>query len=538
MPVLSIFTRHSPLWRLGFGRVKCHPQAGGAQTLSTSSHPHELMSTQKTVSASTRWIWPFELIEQIGEGGMGVVYRARYVVNNRDVALKMLPGDVTDKVALARFERELEVLKNLKHPNIVRCFGGVSEDKQRFYAMELVEGGSLEDELQRRGKLSMERVVAYGLQMCAALECSHKSGVVHRDIKPSNFLIGNDRQLKLSDFGLASVSASRRITAAGKTAGTLLYMAPEQIRGGDLSPQTDLYALGCVFYELLTGKPPFVGESPAQTMHMHCRSEIPRVSQVILDCPVILDKLIVKLMSKEASQRPQSAADVARELRGVTNTITVKIDPKRMLLEGGSGPLALPLPPVMRTDLAEGEAPPYRRSTRDTITLYVLLAALVGSLLWNFVPQSESGLTTQLETQWVNALRHPDREVRVTAARSLGELNGQSLVALKAVANALEDYDPLVRREAILAVAKAGTPGRTYIPSLMHINKDDHELELRGLAGMSITTLKESPDHGYLGTWLILLGLAVTVGGATYYWLRQNVKVDEMPPRKPVLGVR
>ena len=126
----------------------------------------------------------------------------------------------------------------------------------------------------------------------------------------------------------------------------------------------------------------------------------------------------------------------------------------------------------------------------------------------------------------------------VTAARSLGELNGQSLVALKAVAIALEDYDPLVRREAILAVAKAGTPGRTYIPSLMHINKDDHELELRGLAGMSITTLKESPDHGYLGTWLILLGLAVTVGGATYYWLRQNVKVDEMPQRKPVLGVR
>ena len=239
------------------------------------------MAAPKTTPVATRWIWPFELIEQIGEGGMGVVYRARYVVNNREVALKMLPGDVTDKVALARFERELEVLKNLKHPNIVRCFGGVSEDKQRFYAMELVEGGSLEDELQRRGRLTMERVVAYGLQMCAGLECSHKSGVVHRDIKPSNFLIGNDKQLKLSDFGLASVSASRRITAAGKTAGTLLYMAPEQIRGGDLSPQTDLYALGCVFYELLTGKPPFVGESPAQTMHMHCRSEIPRVSKIL-----------------------------------------------------------------------------------------------------------------------------------------------------------------------------------------------------------------------------------------------------------------
>jgi eukaryotic-like serine/threonine-protein kinase len=514
-----------------------HPSACGALTLSTSPLPNDIMATQKTVPAATRWIWPFELIEQIGEGGMGVVYRARYVVNNREVALKMLPGDVTDKVALARFERELEVLKNLKHPNIVRCFGGVSEDKQRFYAMELVEGGSLEDELQRRGKLSMERVVAYGLQMCAALECSHKNGVIHRDIKPSNFLIGNDRQLKLSDFGLASVSASRRITAAGKTAGTLLYMAPEQIRGGDLSPQTDLYALGCVFYELLTGKPPFVGESPAQTMHMHCKSEIPRVSQVILDCPAVLDKLIAKLMAKDPSQRPQSAAEVARELRAVTNTITVKIDPKRMLLEGGgSSPAALP--PVMRTDLDDGAAPPYRRSFRDTITLCALLAALVGSLLYNFSRKPDSELTTKLETQWVNALRHPDRVVRVTAAKSLGELNGQSLVALKALANSLEDFDPSVRREAILAVAKAGTPGRTYIPSLMRINKDDRVIELRNLAGMSIKTLKEAPDDSYLGTWLLLLGLAATVGGATYYWLHRTVKLDEMPRRKPVLGVR
>ena len=467
---------------------------------------------------------------------MGVVYRARYVVNNREVALKMLPGDVTDKVALARFERELEVLKNLKHPNIVRCFGGVSEDKQRFYAMELVEGGSLEDELQRRGKLSMERVVAYGLQMCAALECSHKSGVVHRDIKPSNFLIGNDRQLKLSDFGLASVSASRRITAAGKTAGTLLYMAPEQIRGGDLSPQTDLYALGCVFYELLTGKPPYIGESPAQTMHMHCRAEIPRVSKIILDCPVGLDKLIAKLMAKEPAQRPQSAAEVAKELRGVTNTITVKVDPKRLLLEGGSSPVALP--PVMRTDLDEGEVGPYQRSYRDTVTLYALVAALVGSLVWHFARPTETGLATQLETQWVNALRDPDREVRILAVRSLGELDGQSPVALTAVTQVLEDHDPSVRREAVIALTRAGTPGKAYMPTLMRISKEDQDREIRDLAGLSILTLKEAPDDSHLRAWLVLLGLATSVGGATYYWMRKTVKLDEIPPRKPVLGVR
>lgn len=494
------------------------------------------MATQKTtaVTSASRWIWPFELIEQIGEGGMGVVYRARYVVNNREVALKMLPGDVTDKVALARFERELEVLKNLKHPNIVRCFGGVSEDKQRFYAMELVEGGSLEDELQRRGRMSVEQVIAYGLQMCAALECSHQNKVIHRDIKPSNFLIGSDKRLKLSDFGLASVAASRRITAAGKTAGTLLYMSPEQIRGGELTPQTDLYALGCVFYELLTGKPPYVGESPAQTMHMHCRSDIPRVSQSILDCPAGLEKLIAKLMAKEPAQRPQSAAEVARELRSVSNTITVKIDPKRLLIEGGAE--APQLPPVMRTDFGEPIVGPYKRSKSDQITLIGLIVALVGSLIWSFSRDNHLDLATQLETQWIEAIRDPHREVRIRAINSLGALEGRSPTSLDAVAKVLEDYDPGVRVAAVVAVSKAGTAGKPYIPTLMRLSKDDQDREIRDIAGTAVSKLRQAPDPSNLKLWLLLVGLISAGGYGIYFWLHRVSRDAPLPARGPVLG--
>lgn len=465
---------------------------------------------------------------------MGIVYRARYVVNNREVALKMLPGDVTDRVALARFERELEVLKNLKHPNIVRCFGGVSEDKQRFYAMELVEGGSLEDELQRRGRLSIEQVVAYGLQMCAALECSHQNKVIHRDVKPSNFLIANDRQLKLSDFGLASVAASRRITAAGKTAGTLLYMSPEQIRGGELTPQTDLYALGCVFYELLTGKPPYVGESPAQTMHMHCRSDIPRASQTILDCPPGLDKLIAKLMAKEPAQRPQSAAEVARELRNVSNTITVKIDPKRLLIEGGGAPP--PLPPVMRSDFGEPIVGPYKRSKSDQITLVCLIIALLGSLIWSFTRENHFDLASQLETQWIEAIRDPHREVRVKAVNSLGALEGQSRKGLEAVSQVLEDYDPGVRSAAVVAISKASTAGKPYIPTLMRLSKDDQDREIRDLAGTAVSKLRQAPDPSNTKSWLILLGLTVAVAYATYRWMHRAAQEGPLPSRRPVLG--
>ncbi len=186
-------------------------------------------SANRSVTEPTsRWIWPFELLERIGEGGMGVVYRARYVINDREVAVKMLPDDVSSPTVLARFEREMEVLKGLRHPHVVRSFGGVCEDKHRFYAMELVEGGSLESRLRERGRLPWEQVVDFGIQMCSALQYLHDNGVVHRDVKPANFLIAGNGQLKLSDFGLASVIAARRITTAGKTAGTLLYMAPNR----------------------------------------------------------------------------------------------------------------------------------------------------------------------------------------------------------------------------------------------------------------------------------------------------------------------
>ncbi len=487
------------------------------------------MASQKTISETTRWIWPFELIQQIGEGGMGVVYRARYVVNNRQVALKMLPGDVTDKIALARFERELDVLKNLKHPNIVRCFGGVSEDKQRFYAMELVEGGSLEDELQRLGKLSVETVVAYGLQMCAALDCSHKSGVIHRDIKPSNFLIGQDRQLKLSDFGLASVSASRRITAAGKTAGTLLYMAPEQIRGGDLTPQTDLYALGCVFYELLSGHPPYVGDSAAATMHMHCRAEIPRVATQVLDCPANLERLISRLMAKEATQRPSSAADVAKELRAVTNSITVKIDPKRLLMETATDKRTMP--PVMRTDLKDSVIAA-RPSGWSRAISFGLLVALLLSLSWNLTRSSESQLSLQLEKMWVDAVHDPERSVRMKALMNLAELNGQSDDGVQAAAVAINDKDPVIRRLAIVTLSKSGTKGKPHLPVLMTISKEDQDRELRDLAGVAVATLRDAPDAQKWGLWAVVCLLVGAVIWTTYRWMVHAAKADELPPRR------
>ncbi len=173
-----------------------------------------------------RWIWPFELLEKIGQGGMGVVYRARYVKNDREVAVKLLSPEITDATLLARFEHEMKILKSFRHPNIVYCFGGKCEGDQRFYAMELVEGGSLSTLLEERGQLSGDQTIEFALQICAALSYAHDRGVIHRDIKSGNLLLTPAGRIKLSDFGLATIIAGHKLTAVGRTVGTFHYMWP------------------------------------------------------------------------------------------------------------------------------------------------------------------------------------------------------------------------------------------------------------------------------------------------------------------------
>ena len=466
------------------------------------------------------WVWPFELTEQIGEGGMGVVYRARYVVNNREFAVKMLPADVTDRTALARFEREMEVLKDMRHPNIVRCFGGACEDKRRFYAMELVEGGTLEDVLQRRGKPSWEQVVEYGLQMCAALECSHQRGVIHRDVKPANFLIAANGQLKLSDFGLASVASNRRITNPGKTAGTFLYMAPEQIRGGDVIPQTDLYALGCVFFELLTGRPPFAAETPAATLHQHCKQPPPRVTEFALDCPAALEDLVLRLLEKDAAKRPASAAEVAKELRAVTQTITVLPGrkPGRATPRVGNQPVAMP-----STDHDTALAPiaPAAAAPRAPAWLGVAVALPLIAAVWSFHAWRQSaGELEQSESLWIAALSHNDLQVRRTAADSLGQLATRRPPALQALVAATRDPNALTRKAAVQGLAVAGAAARPYKSELIRIQKQDPEDDVRIEAGVAIERIDSAPaaTGGKTLPGLVTVLLVLAAGGC--WWLQ------------------
>jgi serine/threonine protein kinase len=259
---------------------------------------------------------PFHIDKELGSGAMGSVYRGTYSETGQRVAIKiMAPGLAASDSALKRFEKEAAILKQMKHPNIVRLFGVGKFKGTRYYAMEYVEGQSLDRVLARRGKLPWEDVLKYGRQLCLALQHAHEQGIVHRDLKPSNLMILPDGTLKLTDFGIAKDLDGTALTEANCTVGTAAYMSPEQCRGErNLTPKSDLYSLGIVFYELATGRKPFQAETAMEMFLCHVEGTFERPSRLVLDLPVWFDTLICQLMEKQPEKRPLNAAAVTEAL--------------------------------------------------------------------------------------------------------------------------------------------------------------------------------------------------------------------------------
>lgn len=466
-----------------------------------------------------RWIWPFELEEQLGAGGMGVVYKARFVKNDRRVALKLLPDEVAANETLAaRFDRELEILKDLRHPNIVHCFGGTCEGSQRFYAMELVEGGTVESLLKEHRRLPWERVVEYALQVCSALAYAHAQGIIHRDIKPANLLLTKAGKVKLGDFGLASVVTGTKLTSAGRTLGTLHYMAPEQIRGTPpLSNRTDLYALGCSMFEMLTGETPFNGETAAEILNRHLEQNPPRVSALALDCPPELDKIVVDLMQKDPARRPEDASAVIRLLQSVGQTVRLGAPTDRMRFD------AAPTREVASVSAAAAtEAPPLTRRSDATTPRQALVAAVLLLLLfyidWKLPSFEDRAAYSRAEAQWLAALRDAHPSVRVFAARALGEIGPAAKAAIPELTASLNDPDPIVRKEAASALGKFGREAMPAMAAIHRVQKIDDNPQVRVAAEQALVQIRAA---GSGRSFLFYGGLAICaalVGGGFWIW--------------------
>jgi serine/threonine-protein kinase len=267
---------------------------------------------------------PFTIDKELGSGAMGTVYRGRYTKTGQVMAIKIMsPGiGATNAAAVDRFEREIVILKQLNHPNIVRFHGAGKQQKMRYFAMEYIEGESLDKVMSRRGRMTWEEVVELGKQLCAALQHAHEQGIIHRDLKPSNIMVLPDGTLKLTDFGIAKDTDLEALTSTNCTVGTASYMSPEQCKGQtDLTHKSDLYSMGVLFYELATGRKPFTADSAMDMFVQHVQGTFERPSRIVLDMPVWMDTLICQLLEKKPEQRPLDAKMVATTLGSIQEKI-------------------------------------------------------------------------------------------------------------------------------------------------------------------------------------------------------------------------
>ncbi|MBA3542330.1 MAG: serine/threonine protein kinase [Deltaproteobacteria bacterium] len=268
-----------------------------------------------------RVVGKYKILAQIGEGGMGVVYRAQHVVLGSPAAIKiLLPQFTRDPVVVERLFTEAKASSAIRHPGIVEVFDYGHTGDITYIAMELLRGESLQNFLTRNHKLSASLAAQIAAQMFAALDAVHVRGVVHRDLKPDNVFLVRDRtapgsiRIKLLDFGIAKLvgepSTPRIKTKGGVILGTPAYMAPEQCRGGsgEIDARADLYAVGCILFQMLTGRPPFDAEGSGEVMAMHIYEPPPRLHSLQPKLPVELDALLAKLLVKRAEDRIPSAA--------------------------------------------------------------------------------------------------------------------------------------------------------------------------------------------------------------------------------------
>ena len=251
----------------------------------------------------------------VGEGGMAKVFRGQDVVLGRTVAVKVLaPEFARDGRFVERFRREAQSAAALSHPNVVSVFDTGSDGPVHYIVMEFLEGRTLREVLAADGRLHPDRAAEIAESMCRALATAHHHGLVHRDVKPGNVMLTPSGEVKVMDFGIARVTTGEALTQTATVLGTASYFSPEQAKGEGVDPRSDVYSAGCVLYEMLTGRPPFTGDSPVSIAYKHVREDAPLPSSINPDVSPALDAVVMKAMAKNPANRYQTAVEMAEDL--------------------------------------------------------------------------------------------------------------------------------------------------------------------------------------------------------------------------------
>ena len=272
-------------------------------------------------------IGPYLIDRKIGSGGMGNVYHGVHEVTAQPVAVKVLPASMArEEGFVIRFSREIESLRKLSCEYIVKLFqDGQTDDGSYYYSMEFVDGETLTAMVSRRRKIPWQEVIEISLEIAKALKAAHDAGIVHRDLKPSNLMVAQDGHIKLTDFGVAHMFATTRLTRTGGVVGTAEYMSPEQSRGQRATNHSDLYSLGAVMYVMLTGRPPFTGKMASDILHQHQFSQFDRPRHYVPEIPALLEDFVCTLLEKKPDRRFPDAMVAIKQLQNIRGRIEYKV---------------------------------------------------------------------------------------------------------------------------------------------------------------------------------------------------------------------
>jgi len=335
----------------------------------------------------TKKIGKYELREKRGEGGFGVLYKAFDTVIEREIALKLLHQQFADDEKFsAWFHREAKAMAKLNHPNIVTIYNFEIVDNNHFIVMEFIDGMNIDEIMREKGAFDLDNFIPIARQLLSALGYAHSSGIIHRDIKPSNIMVTDTGLVKITDFGIAKILGSSKLTQTGTAAGSLPYMSPEQIRGKAIDPRTDIYSLGITFFQMLTGDVPFKEDSDFLLMQAHLEKLPPRPTTRRADIPVGLEEILLKSLEKRVEQRYASTADMNQALVKFQKEANLEVDSERTLAAEVLDKTVVDEPEKTRLDAERTEfkpPPPTKKGPRPIIPmLAAIVVVVVAIVVW------------------------------------------------------------------------------------------------------------------------------------------------------------
>lgn len=427
----------------------------------------------------------YEIIRMIGEGGMANVYLAQDTILDRKVAVKILRGDLAgDEKFVRRFQREAISASSLTHPNIVEMYDVGEDDGKYFIVMEYVDGKTLKSLIKRRGALTLPEVIDIMMQLTSGLACAHDSYIIHRDIKPQNIMILDDGKVKITDFGIAMALNSNELTQTNSVMGSVHYLPPEQANGNGATIKSDIYSLGILMFELLTGKLPFKGENAVEIAIKQMKEQIPSVCKINPDIPQSVENIILKACAKNPKNRYDNVLEMREDLKNCMDP--EKKEVARLVYEYPENDLeeTKTIPSLRTTRIEKEEAKEEERDKKTNKKLVYIILGIIGSILLVMI-----GFFTYTKIQ-------ANREIKVPDVSDMSVAKAEEKLKEKGfnVANKQEEKasDKIEAGKVIETDPKSGLKRRKGTTITLIVSTGKEKIELEDYTGKNALEIKGS----------------------------------------------